>query len=334
MLTFPGRRWFAGLALLAVCDFTYVYLAGHRVDLRSLMGTVGSGIGLLGIVLAIYWLLRAERNGVPLITSPSSRRTMCTLQSFFEGYVFILLGWVALRLFNHITMMTNIPYADEMLLAWDHAFFLNWNAYFAFVAEHPALIRILDFAYISLTPTSVVGYIGLFLLGRIEAARFFVVTFTTTAIVCTVIGMFFPAVAAVGFALERPELLEQFATRPGWYSISILETLRNAETYTFDLFNLPGLTTFPSFHTAAGVVLAYSYRRSFLFVPMLCYTVVMIASTPVWGGHYLIDLFAGTAIAIAICYAFERTDRYRALFASQPAGKPHTSPMPATRDVM
>jgi len=318
MLTFPGRRWFGGLALLSVCNFAYVYLAGHRVDLHSLLGAVGFGVAALCVAMTTHWLLLSERSGVPLITTPSSRRAIKTAQAFCEGYVFIMLGWVTLRLFNHLTMMTNIPYADPMLLAWDRALFLDWNAYFAFVAERPALIRIFDLAYAGLTSTSVVGFVGLFLLGRIEAARFFVVTFTSTAIVCTVIGMFFPAVAAVGYALERPELLEQFATRPGWYSIPILEALRSAEAYTFNMFYLPGLTTFPSFHTAAGIVLTYAFRRSFLYVPVLCYTVVMIAATPVWGGHYFVDLFAGAAIAIAICRAFERTDRYRNLFASQP----------------
>lgn len=317
MLTFPGRGWFAGLTLLAVCNFAYVCIAGHSVDLFSLLSTAGVGIGLLGVVFVVHWLLRATRNGDPLINTPSFRRMIRTLQNFFEGYAFILLGWVALRLFNHITMMTDIPYADSMLLAWDRALLLDWNAYFAFVAERPALIQMLDVAYVSLTPISALGFVGLFLLGRVEAARFFVVTFATTAVVCTVIGAFFPAVAAVGYALERPELLERFATRPGWYSIPVIDALRNTDSYTFNMYYLPGLTTFPSFHTAAGIVLTYSYRGNLLYIPVLCYTVIMVASTPVWGGHYFVDLFAGAAIAIAICRAFEQTKRYRTVFAPQ-----------------
>ena len=83
MLTFPGRRWFVGLALLAAFDFVYIYLAGHRVDLRSLLGTAGSGIGLLCVVTANYWLLNTKRHGVLLVTTPSSRRLIEKLQAFF-----------------------------------------------------------------------------------------------------------------------------------------------------------------------------------------------------------------------------------------------------------
>ncbi|WP_349362448.1 MAG: phosphatase PAP2 family protein [Roseitalea porphyridii] len=327
MLTFPGRIWFAGLTILAVIEFAWIYVAGHRVLVSSIHQAALAAVGAFVIVVLVHLLLRAQRNGVPVIGTPASRRTIATFQTFFEGYLFIVLGWLSLRLLNHLTMMTSIPYADPWLLAMDRALMLDWNAYFAFVADRPWLIRLLDVVYTGLTPLSVLAFIGLFLLGRIEAARFFLVTFATTALICTLFGMFFPAVAAVGYALERPELLERFYTRPGWYSIPIIDALRNADSYTFDLLDLPGLTTFPSFHTAAGIVLAYAYRRTVFYGPVLAYTAVMIASTPIWGGHYFVDLFAGAFVAIAVCRAFERTERYRGLFAPN-AARPAAAPVP------
>lgn len=323
MLTFPGRAWFASLMALAVVEFAWIYLAGHRVLVASLYQAGIVAIGAFVLVVLIQSVLRAQRNGAPVISTPASRRIIETFQVFFEGYLFIVLGWLALRLLNHMTMMINIPYADPWLLAMDHALMLDWNTYFAFVADRPWLIRFFDIVYTSLTPLSVLAFMGLILLGRIEAARFFLVTFATTALICTFIGMFFPAVAAVGYALEAPELLERFHTRPGWYSIPIIETLRNADRHTFDLLNLPGLTTFPSFHTAAAIVLVYGYRRTVFYGPVLTYAAVMIASTPIWGGHYFVDLIAGAFVAIAVCRAFERTERFRDIVGRK--GRPLSS---------
>ena len=51
---------------------------------------------------------------------------------------------------------------------------------------------------------------------------------------------------------------------------------------------LSSLVTFPSVHTA------------------LAYGILMIAATPIWGGHYLVDLIAGAAMAIGAVWLVER----------------------------
>jgi membrane-associated phospholipid phosphatase len=69
------------------------------------------------------------------------------------------------------------------------------------------------------------------------------------------------------------------------------------------LDQLPGLTTFPSFHTAMGIICTWCSRGSIgLFPLMLIINGLMIASTPILGSHYLADVIGGALLAIAAIY--------------------------------
>jgi membrane-associated phospholipid phosphatase len=72
--------------------------------------------------------------------------------------------------------------------------------------------------------------------------------------------------------------------------------------------------TFPSFHTAAGIILVISFWRTALFPIIVLYSAIMIASTPVLGGHYFVDLIAGAAVAGAVAFALGLLPSYRGLF--------------------
>ena len=49
----------------------------------------------------------------------------------------------------------------------------------------------------------------------------------------------------------------------------------------------------------------------------------MIAATPVFGGHYFVDLVAGAALAAAVVATFAALPAHRGLF--QPPGTPSTA---------
>lgn len=315
MVIFPGKHSYYGLALLCLIDLLWIYLAGHSVDLSTVIPAL-TGVILSLILLALVVSLRRAR--APEYSQAGSHQALSGIsmkipetalersEVLLGGTAFLLLGWIFLRLFNHLSMTLPVPYADDFLMSMDQALLLDWNAYFNFVAASPFLISSLDILYTGLTNLSVIAFYLLVVGDEREKARYFTITFVLTAIVCTIIGAFFPARAAVAHMLADTSLLENFATTPGVYSVDILERLRSGTAQIFAIDNLPGLTTFPSFHTAAGVVLAYAFRGTFMFGPMCFYTVTMIASTPIYGGHYFVDLIAGTAVAVLVCRLVER----------------------------
>ncbi|WP_289041641.1 phosphatase PAP2 family protein [uncultured Aliiroseovarius sp.] len=237
-------------------------------------------------------------------------RLCLTVIAFLEGLFFLKLVWLNVRLLNHLTMMIPFPFQDEVLSSWDRYFGLNWLAYFEFVHERPMLIQILDGGYTSLTSLSIAALLGLILMARFDRARYFTETFFVTAVICIVFGATMPALAAVAHYIPNPAAYLNFDETPGVYHLEHFQTLRaEAGPIALHLNRLPGLVTFPSFHTAAGILLCAAYFRTFLFLPVLGYTVVMIASTPVFGGHYFVDIFAGAAVALVVAFVFARAPR-------------------------
>jgi membrane-associated phospholipid phosphatase len=72
------------------------------------------------------------------------------------------------------------------------------------------------------------------------------------------------------------------------------------------LNNLEGLVTFPSFHTANAILFAWAlWTVPYLRWVGLVVNGLMILSTPLTGAHYIIDVVAGTIVAVA-AIAFAR----------------------------
>jgi len=74
--------------------------------------------------------------------------------------------------------------------------------------------------------------------------------------------------------------------------------LRGGGPLSFDLSRLQGLISFPSYHTVLAVLLTYAHRRSLLLAPIALVNGIMLFSIPSYGGHYLIDIIAGAAVAL------------------------------------
>ena len=90
-----------------------------------------------------------------------------------------------------------------------------------------------------------------------------------------------------------------------------------------DLLNLAGIVTFPSFHACSAVLYAWAFWPVWWMRPIaLLANVAMLASTPVDGGHYFIDLLAGIAVAIFAIFAARAVSQWIAMRpATAPTGE-------------
>jgi membrane-associated phospholipid phosphatase len=88
-----------------------------------------------------------------------------------------------------------------------------------------------------------------------------------------------------------------------------------------DLLNLAGIVTFPSFHACSAILYAWALWPVWWARPFaLLANGAMLASTPVDGGHYFIDVLAGIAVAVlAIVAARALSQRVQ---QDAPAGRP------------
>jgi len=92
--------------------------------------------------------------------------------------------------------------------------------------------------------------------------------------------------SAFGAAAYESQLVDLPAVRDG--------TLR-----ALDLGALSGIVTFPSFHAASAVLYLWAlWPVKWLRPVTLLANGTMLAATPIVGGHYFVDIFAGIAVAV------------------------------------
>jgi hypothetical protein len=273
-------------------------------------------VALLAAValIDIFWLaftpLSFGPSGIPLLVTSVllvgvarlvlRRVTLPTrVQMLLAGMSLIVAAWPILRLFNHLVMTTAFPLADARLAAWDSALGFDWLGYVSWVDSQPALRMAMEVAYHGLDAYSCLGFLLLLWLVGVERAREFTLLILLTAVAATAIGMFFPAEAAMAWYAPPPGTFETLTPSTGGYHLAALDALRTDPDQALVLHKLPGLTTFPSFHTATGLVCIYCSRGSrVLFVPMLVLNALMISATPVFGSHYFVDVLAGALLTL------------------------------------
>ncbi len=223
-----------------------------------------------------------------------------------QGYVlvsalaFFLLAWPALRIFNHLSMTLSLPLADDMLSKVDIAMGFDWPAYITWLNANHRFFYSIEWTYASLDKYSAVFLIIWALCDDKKERCFeFIALFITSSSLCMVIGALFPALGSVAFYAMDYTKLEYIDPTMGRYAIDDIVSLRENIAPVLNLSKLPGLVTFPSFHSALGLLIIYVCRKKlWLFILSAIVNLLMIATTPLLGGHYFVDLIGAVFFAL------------------------------------
>ena len=89
---------------------------------------------------------------------------------------------------------------------------------------------------------------------------------------------------------------------PGTGDVFIQDLLevRGSIPKYIDLMHPEGIVQFPSFHPFCGILTIYGARGAMWhFIPALIFGLLLIAGTPVYGGHYFVDVIAGAVVALS-----------------------------------
>jgi membrane-associated phospholipid phosphatase len=193
------------------------------------------------------------------------------------------------------------PFADPWLARADAALGFDWPAWYRWVGAHATVQRLLALAYASMIPQIFVCLLVFPLTGRAARNREFLATLGIS-IVPTLVGFaLFPAECAWVY----------FDAAPGKVALHMrdLDALRAGAFPVLDIARMHGLVTFPSYHAATAILLAYAARGT-LFAPFsLLLNALMLVSTLSEGGHYLVDLIAGVIVAAATIFLVRRPAR-------------------------
>lgn len=266
--------------------------------------TIGGGGGALLALASFYTLAR-----------PDPR-----LAATLEGTGLLVILTAAGAFLSYAVAVPALPLQDALFARLDTALGFDWNAFLAFVSASPALTSVLIVAYHS-SMAQIIGLVlALGLLGHVARLQRFLVAYALSALVVIGVSGLLPAVGAYVFHAPNPAQSGMTELAGIWH-LAHFEALREGRLTVIDLRTMEGIVTFPSFHTVLAVLTAWgAWVLRWARWPMVGLNAVVIVGTLPEGGHYLVDLIAGGAIAVAAIAVVSRLPAERAApFARVPS---------------
>ena len=201
------------------------------------------------------------------------------------------------NLFSHLMMSLNLPLMDGRFIAWDEAVGFDWNAYAQAVGATARSRAVLLVSYSFVIPVAYLALVVVPILARrherIHELAFLV---SLSGFVCVTVAGLLPAYGAwetlataqTTALLKGPFLQEMVAQ---------IRVLRSGAPVSFNFRAMEGLASFPSFHACLAIIIIWCSRgRWYTALPGAVAGLVILAATPVYGGHYGVDLLGGAAV--------------------------------------
>jgi hypothetical protein len=274
-------RWAWGLfAVLAVADILGLALTGMSVKIFQCLVVAVSTVILL-LISIVYTTVRREP------------RLACFAVTGAQLLVYSALAGVL----SYILTAGNRPTIDAELVAADRFLGFDWLTMYSWGKTHDVQHLVLTCAYYSVIPQLFLMYVVLFTKGLFDRGREMFWLYILTSLGCVLVSGLFPAAGAFGtFTVQTQEpYLQHFLA------------LRDGSMKIIDLQQIQGVVQFPSFHLALAVILAYAARGiPVLFPVMLALNVLVIAATPLVGGHHFADLWSSSFLTLGAIATMRR----------------------------
>jgi PAP2 superfamily len=258
-----------------------------------------------------YWL------AVPVLIWSSALVDQTRLNFFVKIFRIILLLFymiptlMSVGVLNHVVMATPLPLADDYLTMMDQSLGLNWLAYAKLIAAYPSINSIMFQIYNGLMPTILLVAVEAIIVGEYQRCKEYISLIVTSLVFTIIAATFFPATGAMDRFADA-NLKSLFHEGAGNYFVQQLLEVRGTASLLIDPSHLTGLASVPSFHTIASILLIYGSRGHVLRTPVVtAIALIILAGTPVYGGHYFVDMLAGAIVAFCFIFISRRINSFR-----------------------
>lgn len=308
MLGRPYWSAWALVGLVALIDAAWLRHSGYRVSAESL-GRLPRALALLaGVAVGLTGFAR-----IPRYRDATRKFRYAEVASAVAWCMPMLCFAAGTGVLSYLTVTVKAPLVEAQLAHMDRALGFDWPAAYQWVREHDSVNHLFSLAYRSGTWQLVLLPIVLAVLRRHEVLTEFVLHFMLSCLLMLIISTWLPA----NSAFVHYDVADQAARA----TVSDFARLRDGTVGPFDLAEIQGLVSFPSFHSALAVFFAYALRG----VPLLSWCALllnatMLLSTPTHGGHYLVDTLGGIALAVLTIAGVRAARR-----------SPAIAPIPVTR---
>jgi len=212
---------------------------------------------------------------------------------------------------TYVAAAINLPMQDSNLLAADRALGLDWAAYVRFVDAHAALASWINSGYAMIRWPIFAIPVILTAVRRYRRIEEFTFAFGAALAATTIISALVPAIGVYQEIGLDPASLKHINVNAYLDQLRDLPLTRDGVLRHLNLMGLGGIVTFPSFHAASAVLYAWALWPLRWWRPIIVLiNGLMLAATPIDGGHYFVDLIAGVAVAIAAIMAAKAVGRF------------------------
>jgi hypothetical protein len=220
------------------------------------------------------------------------------LSAMLSGTAFLIVFSAAFAASNYMLLTIAGPRIDGPLAAVDRAFGFNWVAVMTLMARHPLVNLLFEACYDSVLPQIALAVLVLGWLGRTADVFQFCLSVAIGAFVTVFFWTLFPSFGAFSFYHLPPAISSHLSLALNEkYAAELVQLLANGPGLISPQ-SARGLIGFPSFHAALAVMVGYyATRVKALRWPAILLNGGVMIATPIQGGHYLIDVIAGIAVA-------------------------------------
>lgn len=287
---FPGL-WLWGLTVL-LCLADVALINANPLLTFTFIPMIGAIYPLVFVPILIWRLSKITEAENPKYV----RMMRCGLM-----ILFLIPTMTALAVFNHVVMAygSSVPMVDDLLTSWDRALGFDWLGLGRAISSVPLANLTMDQIYQFMLPALIMVGLHAIIVGRSDRAAELLALVITSAIFTVSLAYFFPAVGAMDH-LAGASFKALFSKDTGDSFVPQLLEIRSGVPVLLDPLHLAGISQFPSFHCVCGVLTIYGSRSAWSSqVIATIFGMLLIAATPTFGGHYLVDLIAGATVAIS-----------------------------------
>lgn len=278
---------------------------------------LGIAVGLASGAIAVSM---ASLIVLAIVRKPSWPAPLRRLLDLMELLFLLLITGYSGALLSYVAMGATSGFTDDLLVRLDAGLGFDWLSVWQVADRYDWIMEGGRIAYGSFFLSPLIIIPALVLTGRSSHAYGFLLAYALCVLLVDILFAAFPAQAAFQhFLADRPEA---WGYGPRDYSEAIGQ-LRGGTLRRIQLDRLSGIVTFPSFHASAAILFIWgAWPVKPLRAPMVVINSAMLVSATFVGGHYVVDLFGGIALAYGSIAAVAAIERRAGARSGEPAPAP------------
>ena len=283
-------------ASVVIIDCVWALWAGFSLDLVAYLRLALMSAGLF----AGAWFYTRMR--------PDPR-----LAAMLFGTGFLCAFSAGASVLNYFLLTVAGTPIDPLLVAADRALGFDWYDVMVGMASYPTLNDVLFRVYNTILPQMAVLLVVLAWNGHVDHVYRFCLAVAVGALIAIAVWTIMPSLGA-----------KSLYTLPAWvearlvlsvtpeYGRELIRLLANGPGYITPA-DLRGLIAFPSYHVVLALLLIWFARPvRWLFWPYLVLNIIVLFSTPIQGGHHMVDVFGAFPVTLlALLLAGELSQKAR-----------------------